>query len=388
MQRLSFIVFVVLLLSFACEKEVLNDEVKLAVEDNIVLFQPENGQVVLSKIFTNNEILVFGETHYVQEHQEFIVSLLPALHAHGYRIIFDELVHCFTWMVEDYINGDIESLPGFIMYFNAELVEGIKQYNQMLDESERMQLIYMDVNHWKSNFVTALVEIEKILGPQTVFSEIKNSTVDSESYVSELITLIELIDEQYDQYVAIWGEKWYSRIRDIVEVEMVSSNYRIHRNDQDREMMMYQNVTNILEHNPGIKALVNTGMYHAQKETYMGNSIQKLSELLLSQNPNTYTIAFVGMEGEIKKRFDDNGNVPVNLPGYASKDNIIRQINELAGSNMSYLPLEAPVFTERNIIMSYDYGTTIKAPLGRQFDGIITYPTIHTLESMELYDYR
>jgi hypothetical protein len=55
---------------------------------------------------------------------------------------------------------------------------------------------------------------------------------------------------------------------------------------------------------------------------------------------------------------------------------------------MSYLPLQDPVFSNRNITMSYDYGTAIQAPLGSQFDGLITYPIIQTLESMELYDYR
>ena len=92
------------LIFISCGKEIDVQELKSIVEENILVFQESHELSDLTNIFDNNEVVIFGETHYVQEHQDFLVSQLASLSAAGYRVVFDELFHCFSWMVEDYLD--------------------------------------------------------------------------------------------------------------------------------------------------------------------------------------------------------------------------------------------------------------------------------------------
>jgi hypothetical protein len=373
-------------LLFSCRKESVDDALVKVVEEEIVTFDRQSLPAGLTDALARNEITLSGETHYVQEHQEFITVLLPELSKSGYRIIFDELFHCFNWMIEDYLRGERATLPDFILYFNEELIEGIKAFNSTVPDSLHFQLVYMDANHWQANFPTCIEEIEKVIGPQSFFSSVKNAEVDSDAYLDLLSTMKTRLSNERDQYIMEWGEQWYDRIVEVVSVEIESSKYRRDRIDRNRENLMFDNITAFLQKHPGQKALVNTGMFHGQKATFMGNQFPRLGQLLKDFNDKTFSIAFIGMQGETKFRFDDTNNVSFNLVQNASDRNLTKIIHNIAGENQAFLPLQNEIFNTREQEITYDRGTTVTAPVGLQFDAIITYPRISILESMQKYD--
>lgn len=382
------ILFLICIVIISCQKEVLDSEVQRVVEEQLVVFdRNQNPPVALTDILDDSEIVIFGETHYVQQHQDFVVSLLPVLHAKGYRVIFDELFHGFSWMVEDYINGEISVLPEFILYFNETLIEGVKAFNSQVPERERFRLVYMDVNHWVTNFTTCILEIEKILGTQPAFSSLKGTGVDSDVYLNSLQGIYQSLISDREQFISMWGTQWYERILNVFAVEIESSKFRRNRIDRDREAVMYDNIVTVMRELQNAKVVINTGMFHGQKKTFMGNQIPRLGQLFMHENSRTSSIAFVGLRGEIKRRYDDAQNITIDLPHNASADDLVKAVDQMAGDEMSLMPLSDVVFSG-NVKVSYDYATTVTAPIGRQFDAMITYPQISTLHSMDVYDYQ
>jgi hypothetical protein len=128
-------------------------------------------------------------------------------------------------------------------------------------------------------------------------------------------------------------------------------------------------------------------MFHGQKATFMGNQFPRLGQLLKDFNDKTFSIAFIGMQGETKFRFDDTNNVSFNLVQNASDRNLTKIIHNIAGENQAFLPLQHEIFNSKEQEITYDRGTTVTVPVGLQFDAIITYPRISVLESMRKYDW-
>lgn len=249
----------------------------------------------------------FGETYYVQEHQAFVVSQLEELSKAGYRIIFQESFYSFNWMIEDYINGELDELPEFILYFDELLINGIKSFNSTVPEAERIQLVYMDLNLWTTNFSRNVTEIEKILGQQKLLSEVSGFSSNSMLAQTELIELIDTLGQSGQQYIDQWGEKWYQRIMDILRIELTSIAFRTDRSDRLREATMFENIQTTMNQNPNLKCVVNTGFNHAQKMTHFGRVTETITTKLDNVYNGVSSIIFIGLEGERKGRFDGAG---------------------------------------------------------------------------------
>ena len=135
MRKTLLLLMVFFMIFAACKKPRIDEAVRKVIEEETEVFASQQVPGGLIEAMDRNEVLLFGETHYVQQHQEYIVSILPELSSRGYRVIFDELFHCFSWMVEDYISGARDALPEFILFFNETLIEGIKDFNQSVPDS-------------------------------------------------------------------------------------------------------------------------------------------------------------------------------------------------------------------------------------------------------------
>lgn len=376
------------LIFISCGKEIDVEELKSIVEENILVFQESDELSDLTNIFENNEVVIFGETHYVQEHQDFIIDLLPDLSSSGYRVVYQELFHCFNWIVEDYINGKREDLPEFLLYFDATLIDGIKAFNNTVADEFKIGFRYMDVNHWKSNFTRSIEEIEKTIGPQSFFNDIKNVAVDTRDYTTTLQNTIGLLSQNENEFKSELGDRWYERIFEMIEVEIMSSNFRTERNSSSREKFMFDQIVSGLEDDSGNKVIINTGMFHGQKQTYMGENIMRIGQLLDASSWNVYSIAFIGVKGETKPSFDATENNLFDLVENASDENLIRIIDDISGKTISFLSLQNEVFISEKVKVSYTSSTKIEATIGLQFDAIISYPAISTLQSMDIYDWR
>ncbi|MEM6398018.1 MAG: hypothetical protein AAF741_16830 [Bacteroidota bacterium] len=385
-----------ILLLFSCKSDfdpvILSDltdgSTRELVVQNLVRFDASSSPSQLGDALASSDITIFGETHYTQEHQEFIVRMLPTLSQLGYRVIFDELFHSVGWIVEDYIAGHIEDVPEFIRFFHHELIEGIKDFNASVPDSLQFRLVYFDLNHWSQNFVHSLEIMEQQIGQQALFAEIFNETLDSPGYASALNGMEVAMESEEVFYRNDMGSKWYDRLLDMIRVEKASYEFRSNRDHLSREILMFENISQVFDAAPDKKYLVNTGMTHGQKETHMSIDIPRIGATLSGLTEQIFSIAFIGIEGERKRRFYDENVIAFNLIESSRNSDMIKYIGEEAGGQLSYLPLSDAHFSNSIQRISFSAGTTILAPVGRQFDALICYPSISVLYSMDEFDWN
>lgn len=395
-RSLIFIVAVFLILNSCGDTQLIDapsegeiDEATYSiVENDLSLIIDQQLPEDLVNNLAQSEVVVFGETHYVQEHQEFLVSILPQLSELGYNYVFDELFHAFSWVVQDYVNGERDEIPEFIRFFNQELIEGIKAFNATVDDDHKMNLVYFDINHWRDNFTKALDLVELEIGDQPIFEEIFMQTANSSAYIMALGSLQEILSDQEANYRTEWGDLWYDRLVDMLEVELVSVQFRNARDDRAREEKMFDNLMTYVDFNTSSKYLVNTGMSHAQKNNYMSNSTTRIGAMLANITDNLHTMSFIGLSGERKFRFYDTDHLAFDLSQSVSTNDMTKYLAEFSANQMSYLPLSDDHFSANLQKISYSEGTTIFAHVGRQFDAIVCYPSISILDSMDEFDWQ
>ena len=375
-----------ILLSFSCSKVSFRD-LDEVVSREIFTF---NETTIPSEVLLeadNHQIMMLGETHYVQEHQEWGSLLLSKLNPLGYKIFMNEMSHAYSWMVEDFVNGDLDNLPGYILYFDETWLVNIKNFNINADNTDRITFFYMDVNHSFSDLRNSLIEVEKIIGGQEIFNRVKSDAYDSEPYRESVNDLLNELDGQESIYRNEWGDLWFERIREMVEIEIPSIEFRKSSYDDIREKTIHQIINKRMIDYPDSKYVINTGMFHAQKITLMGNNIPRIAQYLETDFPGTvYSIAFIGIKGYSKYNFYDENLFSVNLIDDTKKSDLAHVIGMKAGDFLSFLPLTDPIFKEE-MNVSYTKSEKMKLAPGLQFDAIISYPEISLLKSMTRYNY-
>ncbi len=382
------LLFILIFLTISCNKEKLDNEVKTAIQTELSIFEAGDLPIDFTSALAENDIMIFGEMHYTQQQQDFISTILPIIHNNGYRIILEEYPHCWSWIVEDYVAGERDELPEYILFFQETTATAIRAFNETIVGDQKIRLAYMDVNHWTTNFPTAIEEVEAEIGIQPFFDNVRNATVDDGNYLTILVNIEGMLLTEAEDFKTTWGEKWYQRILDMVTVEISSSAYRTERDHQHREMTMLGNINNFLSVHENEKALINTGRRHGLKSRYPGESFDRIGKLLHDTNDKTFSIAFVGMSGEQKKTFDSQATDTFDLPGSSDSNDAIQLIDDTAGGQMSYLPLQNEVFRNKDVKISFSPGNTMQEPIGKFYDGILTYPSVTILESMGKYDWQ
>lgn len=374
----------VLILTASCNKVSFN-KLDAVVEDNLVVFPETEIPLALASLIESKQIIVLGETHYVEEHHAYISLLLDQYGPEGLCFI-NEFSNAYNWMVEDYLAGAIQHVPYTIRLINQTWLEKLREINLSAETGTPVKFYFMDVNQWKDDFKTSIRESEKILGEQSIFALIKILDVDRNAYLYELEDLKEMLEIQELKYREEWGEKWYKRYLDLISLELESCRYRRSPDETMRELFMLDMIQNTLSKEPQLKALINCEMYHAQKETMMGADIQRLRALLESQSSYSMaSIAFTGIKGKRKYKFDNEGEISFNMLENTAEDNLMHIIGQKAGDHMSLLLLDHEIFREE-MNVSYTGGALRVAP-GRQFDVLITYPEISILKSLTDFGY-
>ena len=383
----KILITLILFFLFASCSQEAGDELKSIVENEVISMDGSSISPAMVDLMEDNEILIFGETHYVQEHQDYLVGLLPELSAQGYKVIFQELFNAFSWMVNDYILGEVSEIPEFLLYFDATLIEGIKKFNTSVEDDDKIQLVYMDVNHWEDNFSRSIEAIKEALGGSEIIDELLALDVNANNYKPSLLSIHTSFQSQPENHISELGEKWFLRIDQLIRNEITSHDIRTNGSSQQREEFMRDIIVSHLESFSGDKILINTGMYHAQKNVFMGNNIIRLRQLLDNKSHEIESIAFVGIRGFTKSRFNETKKTPFDLVEKATGDDLIKIMDEYGSRHKALLPLNHNYF-DNDIRISYLNGTTITAPIGQQFDAIITFPEISVLKSMDIYDWR
>ena len=379
-----FFLFLAFVSAVACNKVNYN-KLETAVEEDLVLFSPNEIPGELETLIESKRLVILGETHYVEEHHRYVSLLLDRFGGESLCFI-NEFSNAYNWMVEDYIRGDIQHLPYAVRLLNHTWLEKIRELNLSREGEEPISFFLMDVNQWKDDFISSIEESEKFTGEQPIFALIKRLQVDRNAYLYELEDLTEMLEKEAAYYKELWGEKWYNRYRELIALELESCRYRMAPDENARELFMLDYVQSVLSKYPDCLTFINCGMYHAQKETMMGAEIQRLRALLDEEGyQKISSIAFSGIKGQRKYKFNSDEVIDFNILENTTEKNLMHLIGQKAGDQMSMLLLHSDIYS-REMDMTYTAGALHVAP-GKQFDVLITYPEISILKSINEFSY-
>ena len=372
-----------LIISAACNK-VSYDKLDTTLENELLFFTQTEIPGELETLIESNQLIILGETPYVEEHHQYTSLMIEQFGAKGLCFI-NEFSNAYNWMVEDYIRGDIQHLPYTIRLLNHTWLEKIREINLTSGEELPVSFYFMDFNQWQEDFRVSIKESEKIVGEQSIFASIKRLDVDYQGYLNEMEDLNQLLEQESTFYLDLWGEKWYKRYKELIRLDLESCRYRMSPDENSRELFMLDYIESALRKRPEVKTIINCGMYHAQKETLMGTSIQRLRALMEEKHSSDMvSIAFSGIKGNKKYKFSSDEVLSFNIIENTADNNLMHMIGQKAGDQMSMLFLNDDIF-RREMDVTYISGSLRVAP-GRQFDALITYPEISILQSLSYFN--
>lgn len=333
---------------------------------------------------SDHQLIVVGETHFLREHQEFMVELLRALHAHGFRQLLLEWPHMADWLVADYMEGgqirpDWDP-PSIGM---AAMIAPIREVNQSLPEGERIAVRNIDVNlsdyGGARDFITLLGWLSAHLGsPGPLEAMIQGGYQGDASHRQKLETLRERLETEQSQLTADWGSHWYDTVAEMVVVELASARIRgIRDSDYDRSAREREGemkrLTDLRLLGYGHGSVLNVGGNHAQKSYLKGTKQEWLGDYLVHKS--TAVGGSVIVVAVTAARMTGGGHPDFTLDD--SPDNeLFRVMSETWPGQIVFLPLDDSVFATGGVLMNWEREIYKDAPK-QVYDAILQFPLAH-----------
>lgn len=336
-------------------------------------------------------VVLLGESHYVQEHQEFLVALLPHLHAAGVRTLMQEDMHVTAWTGEEYAQGRSDVLPVEIEAFDRTLLEGLRAFNAPLAPEDRIHFVGFDMNHWIGTFSKYAAEFERRFGTVAEIHPLLATVPDSSAYENALRALPAALAADAAALTASLGADRYALLVDLVDVELQSLPLRRlgEGRHPPRELLIRARILGALQQAAGAAIAVNCGGFHAQKQHVAGPDYETVGTWLAT-HPESYggdaskliSIAFMGAKGWRKASFDDVNSWWLDVAAQTDRDDLVRIMAETAGpQQLAFLPLSDPTLATGHVEFDWD-GEVDYGVLGSAFDGVVLYPNVTVLASL------
>ncbi len=372
--------------------------IREVLDTDLVTFESGTVPDELVDTLSRRKVLLLGETHYVQEHQEFVLELLIRLHPHGLRLFAQEMPHAYGWIVDDYVTGERDNYPESVRRMDEYWIEGLRAFNEGLPESERIRFSYIDMNHAHDACLLSLswmvrgTRIGESIGPLVV--DVLETHPGTDGYIRALVDLEQRLASDRARLEDTLGLRWYARLVEVVEIELRSIPVRERFDNPVRERIMIDLANRAIENAAGSSVALNVGMYHAQRRRYMGTRQEWLGEYLSANaerfggSEQLYSVAFWGFSGERIRNFMDRNPEPVPEAMDRPTSNFARQIAEIVArrdgttrpESAAFIELSDPAFA-RSMQIAFSFSRLRAAP-GRQFDAYLVFPEISVLESI------
>jgi hypothetical protein len=305
-----------------------------------------------------NRVLLVGEFHFLREHRELIADLLRELHQRGYRQYLFEWTQAVDWMLYDYVNdGDLVPWWTPPHDIGGEAITAIREFNQSLPESERIQVHAIDVQLEDYGGMQTWVGILELLsgflpeqGPIAVFLDGDHETYDSHRALLE--ELQEALKAERSELIASWGAYWFDTVVEMVEVELRGVTVRaIRDSDYDESVRLREDdikwlADRRIDSNPN-GTLINFGNTHTQKEGLWGTEdIEWLGDYLVHSSEIANGSAFalwvapariVPVPGSKDPEFDLSAS---------PSNELLRIVSETNGDKIVFLPMDDPLFSD------------------------------------------
>lgn len=324
------------------------------------------------------KILVLGEEHYVQEHQEFVAASLPALHKLGYRTLLIEECQAYDPIIDAYTTGKTGEIPWRLKAMNGYLLDKAREFNATIPDNQKIRVAAIDINHggfsesiaWVKNQIDKTDLIHVYTGP------------DEAQYVNSLTALMGRLDSDRKKLEPIWSPEWYARVHEMVEIEILSLPIRKWKNGEKdseaREKIMIDLIDRRVAESSA-KIVLNCGQTHAQKLGYSDWSNYNFKRLgeYIHHKYNSYHIAFYGVKGFKRDTWYKPDGHTVDRLAQCSNDDIVRIMAGRSGEKTAVLTLQPDLFKEPAEVAG------MRTCPNKQFDAYVVYPRMTVLKSLE-----
>jgi len=335
-----------------------------------------------------SRVILLGEVHYVEEHQQLVADLLGRLHAAGLRHLAQETSGAVAWTGEEYVMLRGTSLPRELEMFDRALLEALRIFNRGLPEADRIHYAGFDMNHWPGMFQTGLAELQARFGVVPALAGVMAARPDTPAYAAALADLPGQLAADRASIEAALGPERYRLLSDLVALESRSLPLRTSFSNVAREAIIVDRVAEVLRLAGGAVVAVGCGMNHAQRTTLSGPTPVVLGTWLAA-HPELYggsanglrAVAFAGARGQRISRFDDAVPWSFDLVREDPPNSLTRILAEKAEASLAWLPLVDPLWTTSDVLV--DYGRDVHVlPVGEQFDALVLYPSVTVLRSL------
>ncbi|WP_026477700.1 hypothetical protein [Alkaliphilus transvaalensis] len=389
-KKICIFIFIFTFTSITLLLTACDNSLRKSIESNIVVFDETVIPTELIERLKDKKVVIVGEYHGIQEHKDFVTDLMLDL---KYYNQFDQLLlemsHSLGWILEDYTWGLIDQLPAYFEKLPQADISRIRDFNQNVPEEERIRVRAIDINH-SPTFIGVSLNTMLQMGLLEYKEPVEAflSVFDDDKSIIEDIMFYEHVEEFYYKLIAeeanlieVWGERYYHRILDIVEIELQSIICRkpleggnVQLRSQLREDFIKNMVDEYLKGtNHG--TIINVGFYHAQNSHFLGTENKWLGEHLKHQSPYTnnksYSLVVVPVKGEIK--WGDTEYKTIDITSSGRRDELFRIIESLVDERRAFLSLDDVLFLEKAIYINYHY-TMLNIIPKEQFDGFVLLP--------------
>jgi hypothetical protein len=379
------VVFAIVVAGCTASADVDADELRVVVERDAVVF---DGTTIPDEVLTrlaDSRVVLLGETHHLREHWELTVDLLRELHASGFRQFLVELPQMDDWLIDDYVrNRELgttwEPPPFFDQRFTA-----VRELNKTLPPDDQVSVRSIDANEESyggaQNFRDLLAMLADHLpspGPIKSFLDTGYVGAPQETQIEIIESFVASLEADQPTLVETWGNEWYERVAEMLEMELASIDVRFERADDDeagtrsREEVIKQLVDRrVAECSCG--TVINIGGHHAQKSHLMGTEQEWMGDYLAHESPVVDgSIIVIGFTSAETKLEPGAGGTPWNVLESSPEEELLRIVAEAFPAQTVFLPLDDPLFADQTVAYNSEaviYTTRLK----EQFDAIIQY---------------
>lgn len=355
------------------------DRLHAIVERDTMLFDPDAIPEAMVARLADERVVVVGEFHDITHHDALVGELAAALQPHGLALVLLEHPQAESWLLDAYARGMTDTLlPGAQRTYGA-LLERIRTANAELPAEERIRVAAIDVNPSLDDFLPAFRGLLHQVGLPEPLLRLVAMLEEGGDAREALSAAKEHVAANAAAYRASWGGPLFDVVVDALDGEARSSEVRAVRagtqRDLAREAAMHALVERQLARTPG-GAIVNVGMYHAQKQRQDGTIDVWLAERLATNSPHArgavYALVVVPASGEMRIR----GRVrPFDVGDTSPPNELLRVMQDVAKDAYGYLSLDDPLFAEERVVFTFHPDLHVGPPKA-VFDGFVLLPEV------------
>jgi hypothetical protein len=350
------------------------------------LFPPDGLPDTIDALLAGARVVIIGETHYQEEHQRFLVRLLPKLHAAGVRTFLQEEMHAVGWAVDDYVRLRSDLLPTEPAALLRITLDGLRAFNAALAEADRIRFVSVDATHQPGLLQEMLVLFQGRFGQVAALADLLAAPADSAAYQTALAALPATLAAQAADLQLALGSERHAQLLELVAVEPRSRAWRLGHDGNVREALILERVTAAIGAAGGAPVVLNIGQWHSQRVRQLTPMLQPVTARLLA-DPSSYggdpaALRTIGCTAAQGQALWSGSNVPFAFDVRSQADNdLTRILAEQAGAQAAWLPLGDPVFSGAPLSFTTNTAVALVQP-GRLWDALVLYPTATVLASL------